>query len=410
MGLPETNLNTRYEPTESRIISPPDSHSGICDVTPRDTFDDSGYVEAQSFTGTNPFFCTEGNEFERPNTFLDAVYPLPQSSPFPSSSQSSDNSILDFDTSPRAAIRPGRSDDLSEDVDCIDASSLRSIHQPIFCQPSRSFPIREGSTGVDVAQFTISSYSNLNEEEIKAERSRTTYCNDSRTFPLTGNNFFPSESGRDSMRVLTSQEDIEDDVPSDISIDFLSDPHPWETIGRILKLERPEPSIVESVKINFTKDREGVGYVSPERSGTCNARSSDTTSFETRINDKSTDDIRVVSSTDPTIFEIADPEVLDAIDKMATDIPDLPCADSSTRPLFNPEPPSTTRGDIDPYIHMQALQEVPSIPVMHYTPNGQSRSSSPLAIIVGTTAAELDVDMTFDGPCLFGDSDLEEDE
>ena len=406
MGLPGTYLNTKYEPTESGILSPHDSPSGICDVTPRDAFDDSGYVEAQLFTGTNPFFCTKGNEPERPNTFPDAVYPLPRSSPFPSSSQSSDSSILDLDTSPPAAIRPGRLDDHSEAIDCVDASSLRYIHQPIFRQPSRSFPIREGSTGVDETQFTISSYSNSNEEEIKAEQSRTTYCNDSRAFLSTGNNLrqiFPSESGRDYMRVLTSQEDIEDDVPSDISIDFLSDPHPWETIGRILKLERPEPSTVQSVKINFTKDREGVGYVSPERSCTCNARSSDTTSFGTRINDKPTDDIRVVSSADPTIFEIADPEVLYAVDQMATDIPDSPCADNSTRPLFDAEPPSTTRG-------MQALQEAPSIPVTHYTPNGHARSSSPLAIIIGTTAAELDVDMTFDGPCLFGDSDLEEDE
>lgn len=396
MGLPDTNLNTRYEPTESGIPSPPDSPSGICDVTSRDAFDDSGYAEAQSFTGTNPFFCTEGSEPERPDTPLDAVYPLPRSSPFPSSSQSSHNSILDLDTSPRATIHPGRSDDLFEDVDCVDASSFRSIHQPIFRQLSRSFPIHEGSTGVDEVQFTVSPYSAL--------------CDDIPAFPSIGNDLrhtFSSVSGRDSNQVSTSNEDIEDDVPSDVSIDFLSDPHPWETIGRILKLEPPEPSAVQSVKIDFTKDREGTGYVSPEGPDTCSARSSDGISFETRISDKPADDIRVASSADPPIFEIADPEVLDAVDRMAIDTPDSSCANPT---LCDAEPASTTRGVVVPYIHVHTLQEAPSIPVIHYTPNEHARSSSSLAIIVGTTAAEPDVDMTFDGPCLFGDSDLEEDE
>lgn len=396
-SLPGTIPNSSHEHTESGILSPPDSPLGICGVTFQDAFDDSGYAEVRSFTGTNPCFRTERNGPEWPNAFLgDVVYPLPRSSPFSSSSRSSNNSILDLDTSPRAPIHPGRSDDLSEDVDYVDASSSRSIHRPIFRQSPQSPSIREGSNDVDAARFTISSFTDLNEEDLAAKRPRTVCCNDSCTFPSTGNNdfqdLFSSESGRGSIRDLASLKIAEDDLPSDISIDLLSDPHPWETIGRILKLEPPDPPTLQPVEINFTKDREGVGYISPEMSGTCSARSSDAASFETMINDKPTHDIRVASSGDLRIFEIAGPEVPDADDPMAANTPDSLCVNNSTRLLLDAEPPFKTRNEVDPC-----------------TPNEHARSSNPLAIIVGTTAAEPDVDVTFDGPCLFGDSDLEED-
>ncbi|KAH0839745.1 hypothetical protein J3R83DRAFT_685 [Lanmaoa asiatica] len=393
-SLPGTDPNMRYEVTESGVLSPPDSPR-ICDVTSWNAFDDSGYAEAQLFAGGNPFLYTEGNELEKPSTFLDAVHPLPRSSPFPSGSHSPDNSILDLDTSPWAAIWFGRSDDLPEnDDDCVDASSLHSIRQP-----SWSCYIREGSAGVG-------------EEELEPERSRTT-CYDKRAFPSTGNNelcTFPPEHGRDSIQFLTSQKVTEDNVPSGISIDFLSDPHPWETIGRILKLEPLKPPAAQSMKISFTKGREGVGCVSPERSGICNARSSAPTSFEMRTDDQSTDDIHVTSSAGPPLLEIADLEVPNADDRTAVDTPDSPCANNSTWPLFNAAPPSTTLGEDDPYTQVHSLQEVPSILVVRCTRNEHSRFSNSLAIIAGTTEAESDVDMTFDGPCLFGDSDLEEEE
>lgn len=407
IGLPET---PRYEPTESSVLLSPDFPPRICDVKLWDTSDESANAKAQLFTGANPYLYTEGDEFGKLNTFPDAVDPLPRSSPFPSSSQTSDNLILDLDTSPLAAIRFGQFNHLSEeDDDCVDASSLRSIRQQ-----SRIFSIREGSVPVDDVQSTISSSTSSDEEELELEQSRTTRCDDNGTFPSTENNdfrySFPSEYGRDSIRVLTSQEVTEDNVPSDISIDFLSDPHPWETIGRILKLQPPEPSAAQSVKISFTKDREGVGYTSPETSGTCNARSSDTTSFETRIDDEPPDDIHDASSANPPILEIAELEVPDSDGRMAVDTPNSPRANNSTRPLFDAGPLSTTHGELDPCSHVRMLQEVPPIPVIHCTQNEYTQSSSPIAIIVGTAVAEPDVNITFDGPCLFGDSDLEEDE
>ncbi|KAF8450725.1 hypothetical protein L210DRAFT_3756245, partial [Boletus edulis BED1] len=233
---------------------------------------DIGYeprcAEAQLSTGSNLFSCRQGSEPEWPSKSLDAVYPLPRSSPFPSSSPSSDNSILDLDTSPCAAIRPGQPDDLSED------ESLRSICWPRFRQPSGSFSIREGLTCVDEAQLTISSPTHLNEEVPENKQFRTTYCNYGRaSLPAENYDSPSSESAHDSISVLASKEVTEDDAPNDVSIDFLSDPCPWETIGRILKLDAPEPSAAHSVKVNFTKDREGVGYVSYEGSRTCPARS-----------------------------------------------------------------------------------------------------------------------------------------
>lgn len=407
-GLPESNLNTRYKATKNDILSPPDSPSGICDAS-RNAFDDIGYAEAQLFTRTNPFFCTEGNELEWPNTFLDAVHLLPRSSPPPSSLQSSDNSILDLDTSPWAAIRPGRSDDLSEDdVGCVEAASLRPIPRPIFRQPLQSSPIHEDLTGMDEAQFSASSFT----KEPEAKRSRTIWCDDGRAFPPTGNHVFQpastSESKRSSIRVLTRGQVTEDDAPCDIiSIDFLSDPNPWVTIGNILKLKPPEPSAARSVEINFTKDRKGVGYVSPERSGICDTRSFNATSIETRIHDKLPDDIHAACNADPPILNLEASTVDNCV---APDTPDSPRADNSRRPLFHAGPPVTNRSEVNPYIHVHALQDALLIPVIHCTQNEQTRSPAPLAVIVETTAAEPDFDMTFDGPCLFGESDMEEDE
>lgn len=407
--LPGTNPNPRYEPTENSGLLSPDSPR-ICDIKSWDAFDGSANAEAQLYTGANPFFCTEGDEFEKPNAFPDAVDPLPRSSPLPSSSQTSDNLILDLDTSPLAAIRFGQSDHLSEeDDDCDDTSSLRSVRLQ-----SQIFSIHEGSVPVDDVQSTISLLTSSDEEELKLEQSRTTRYDDHRAFPSTGNNdfqhTFPSEYGSDSIRVLTSQGVTEDNIQSGISIDFLSDPHPWETIGRILKLQLSKPSAAQPIKISFTKDREGVGYVSPETSGTCNAWSSDATSFETRIDDEPPGDTHVASSADPPILEIAELEVPNSYGRMAVDTPDSPCANNSMRPLFDAEIPATTRGEVDLYDHVRTLQEVPPIPVINCTQNEHIRSSSPLAITIGTAVAEPDVDVTFDGPCLFSDSDLEEDE
>lgn len=382
------------------------------DVTSWNTVDDSGYTEPQLLTGFNPFFRTEGNELDRSNAFPDSVYPLPRSSPFPSSSQSSDNPILDLDTSPLAAVRFGRPDDLSEeDNDCMDTTKLRSIPRPIFRQSSQSFSIREGPPGVDEARSTIPPSTNSDEEELEAERSRTTCCNNNPASPSANNDFghsFPS--GHHTIQVLTSQKVTEDDALNRISIDFLSDPHPWETIGRILKLKPPRPCAAQSVTVSFTKDREGVGYVSLERSDVCNARSSDAIFFEPRIDDQSTDGFHVVSSADPPILEIVDLEVPNADDHMAVDGPEPPCANNSIRLLFDAGSPSTTLGEVDPCTHVHALQGASLIPVIHCTQNEHTRSSSPFTIVVGKTTAKPDVDMMFAGPCLFGDSDLEDDE
>ncbi|KAG8218464.1 hypothetical protein J3R82DRAFT_4094 [Butyriboletus roseoflavus] len=410
INLPETNPNPRYgyEPTANSALLPPDSPR-MHDAKSWNTFNDSAYTGARLFTGASPLLCTEGNAPEKPNTFADTIGPLPWSSPFLSGLQSSNQSILGLGASPCAANRFRQSDHLSEEEDdCDDVSLLRSIRQP-----SRNFFMRDDSVRVDETRSTISSFTD-SDEELELGLSRTTYYDDNRTLSLTGNSdfrcSFPSEYGRDSIRVLTSQESTEDNIPSGILVDFLSDPRPWETIGRILKLKPPEPPAVRSVEISFTKDREGVGYVSPERSGTCNARSSDATSSETRIDNKPSDDINVASSGNLPMLEIVELEVPNADGRMTVESPDSTWANDSARPLFDTGPPSTTRGEADPYIHMDTQQEFPPIPVIHCTQNKHTQYSSYLSITVGTTVAEPDVDLTFDGPCLFGESDLEEDE
>lgn len=201
-------------------------------------------------------------------------------------------------------------------------------------------------------------------------------------------------------------QEVTENAPSDIPIDFLSDPHPWETIGRILKLKPPRACAVQSVTINFTKDREGVGYVSPEKSGTCDARPSDA-SFETRIDDTPADDTHGTSDVEPPIL---DSEVSIVDSRITIDTPDSPCTSNSTWPLLDEGPPFTAPAEVPAHVHVHPPQEAPSILGTHCTQNEHTRPSPPLANIVGATAPEPDVDVTFDGPCLFGDSDLEEDE
>lgn len=394
IGLPESSLNGGYDPTEGGTPSPSGSPSGIYDATPQDALDDTGSAETQLLTGVDPFSRARGDEPEWSNPFLDSIRLLPRSSPISPSSQSSDNSILNLDTSPWAAIRPGQSSDsYEEDIDCIGS---------ILCQPSRSFPICEGSTGVDEVEVTVLPFTNLAVEQIEA--ARMTCCNGGRASPPIRNNGFRhssvSDSGCDSIQVLVDQQVTKDDRPSSISIDFLSDPHPWETIDRILKLKPPEHPAVQCAKINFTKDREGVGYVSPE-----NSRSSDA-AFETRINDKPTDNICVASSANPSVL---DPEVFAVDNRMTIETPSSAFASDSTQLLLDTRPHFTTPPEVDPRIHLHPLQETPSIPV-HCVRSEHTRSSTPLATTVETALAEPDIDVTFNGPCLFGDSDLEEDE
>ena len=387
MGLHEPNPSQRYSLTESGIHSLPDSPLR---VTSWDTVDSSGCVKTPSLTGVSSSFRTEGNGPERSNTFPGPTYILPPPSPFPSSPQSGSDLIADPDTSPLGAIRFER----------------------LARQSSQSFSIRDGSAGVDEAQSVISSFTNSDQEGSEAERSYTARFNNNLAFPPTAYNDFgpspPSEYGRDTIRVVTSQQVAEDDVLNGISIDFLSDPHPWETIGRILKLEPSGPSAAQSI-VGFTMDREGVGYVLPESSNARNARSSDVISLETRMDGGSTSDIHVISSTGPPILEIVDLDMPNADNGMAIYARQLACTTDSSRSLIDTGSPPTTQGEDDPFTPVHAAQVALYIPVVHCNRNEHAPSSSPFTIIVETTT-NPDVDVMFAGPCLFGDSDLEEDE
>lgn len=407
-GLYEPNPNLSYWLAEDDVLSLSDAPSSIRDVASWNTVGHSAHAGAQLLTGVNPLFHTQGNEPDGSNIFSDSVDPLPRSSPFPPSSQSSDNSILNLDTSPLAAIRFRRPDDHSEEGNCLDTTKLYPIPRPTSRQSSQCFFVRGGSAGVDEARPTISS-TNSDIGELETEGSLTTCCSNNLAFLSTRNNdirnSFPPG------RVLTSQEVTEDDRPSRNLIDFLSDPHPWETIGRILELKPPGPSAAQSMTVRFTKDREGVGYISFERSDASNTSSSHATSAETETNDDSTDDVHVVSGVDAPILEIANAEVPNADDRMAMDPHELPCANNSILPLFNVSSPPTTLGEVGPCAHAHALREAPLLPAIHCTQNEDTRFSPPLTTIVGTTidTSEPDVDMVYAGPCLFGDSDLEED-
>ena len=400
-GFDEPDRNTRYWSPEGGILSPPDSPSRICDILSQRGMDDPRHTETQMLTGVHTSFRTEGN---RSDALLDSVYPLPRSSPFASSSQSSNESLLDLDASPLAGISCARRPNDQSIDDCMDTRNFDLI--PRLCPSSQSFFVCDGPASVDEAQSTILSFTNSDGEELEAERSRATcYDNNFTSLSTASNEFrgpFPSECRHDTFQIATGFEVTEDDVSNGISIDFLSDPHPWETIGRILQLEPPGSSATRSTH-NFTNNREGVGYVSRERSDAFDARLPDVTFFETRIDDESEDNACAVPTTDPPVLPNADLEVGNTDDCMAVNTAESPCVDSSTMPLLVRESPAAAASNA--FVDVNTLHGAPSIPVVHCTKREDTRSAFP-----PTAAAEaIAPEPIFAGPCLFGDSDLEED-
>ncbi|KAG9317286.1 hypothetical protein JVU11DRAFT_1482 [Chiua virens] len=381
-GLYGIDPNPRYGPTESDTSSAPGSPYRNPEVTSWDTRRDNSKIS-------------------------DAFDPLPwsRSSPLPSSSQWSDNLILNLDTSPCGATRLGRPDAHSSREDCayMDASESSSNFLPAFCRSSWSFSSEEGSAAVCETQRTTSLLIDSPGEETEAERVRDFPSIEDGDYRHT----FPGGYGCDGLRFSTSPEVAECNVSSCISVDFLSDPHPWETIGKILKLASTEPSIVRSVKFDFTRDREGVGYVS-EGSRAYDGLHSHVSSFETGIDAKPTNDIHAMSSADRSILEIADLEVPHTDDRMAIDTTLSPHISNSTVPLLNGAFPSTAPREVDE-TRVHARQDSEALPTLAIHVDSHTQSLSPITITVETTSVVPVPDLTFAGPCLFGDSDLEED-
>ncbi|KAF9231005.1 hypothetical protein BU15DRAFT_82934 [Melanogaster broomeanus] len=357
------------------------------------TFDDSGYAEQQHSVNLYPHTPPPYGFKWSNNTFQEPTFPL---TPCPSGSQTSDNlnTILDFDTSPlTASLRFGLSDVRTkplrsaafQEATCSDEEDHDVTTKPIFIHSAASSPF-SSTDALEVGHFdTIYCAEPKND------------CAASSTADDTLRNMSLSKIRRDSIQVSPSTGIIEDIVPNDLPLDFLSDPDPWATIGQILNLEPAEQHVEQSAEIEFTKEREGVGY---DRS----RMSSPSTIFglyheHTLLYPR----LRTgwMTACYPTL-RVSHGMTLspDHLSNLAYLL--------MLQNAFNIASPKMKKPVMaDACKRASPVGSIVATAVAEYTHAKRGRDSSSTA---GATAAEVDDDVMYNGPCLFGDSDFEEDE
>ncbi|KAF9230524.1 hypothetical protein BU15DRAFT_69127 [Melanogaster broomeanus] len=404
------------------------------------TFDDSGYAEQQHSVNLYPHTPPPYGFKWSNNTFQEPTFPL---TPCPSGSQTSDNlnTILDFDTSPlTASLRFGLSDVRTkplrsaafQEATCSDEEDHDVTTKPIFIHSAASSPfhrpvristceapvnvivspicerkMRTGSRTFSIPYTVVPSRRNDCAASVDSGLIRCATCL-SRRFDVTPFKFSPSTGI------------IEDIVPNDLPLDFLSDPDPWATIGQILNLEPAEQHVEQSAEIEFTKEREGVGYGSIRRSNVSNHGSFDAMSSprpeRPKPDVKPINNFWTVSRAHSPV-----PEIGDRLDDCTLPhTPSIPRDDTVARPPvqlgLSPDatkcfqhrlPENEKASHADACKRASPVGSIVATAVAEYTHAKRGRDSSSTA---GATAAEVDDDVMYNGPCLFGDSDFEEDE
>lgn len=185
---------------------------------------------------------------------------------------------------------------------------------------------------------------------------------------------------------------------TDLPLDFLADPDPWTTIGRILQVERLQAtSHVASPNeqlIEFTKGREGVGHPSQAEttvsSSVSTGTASDSSANETGVESMkpSEDNSRFPPRTASSAGSVRKP----LQDAFAHDLNATDAGVESSQPLGSRPSYSDKHG--------------PTYGVVARTIGGQS--SNDLECRVSGDSPGEGLDVVYDGPCLFGDSDPED--
>ena len=201
-------------------------------------------------------------------------------------------------------------------------------------------------------------------------------------------------------------------VPSDLPLNFLTDPDPWATIGRTLKLEPlPGPSPRDEPLVDYTKGREGVGYTQDERclsdlpsaSPVSLQKSSNVVSVEHSVQDGILPSrvTLITSSPCPDLHGVVYDDV-----KVSRCILNCPVRNSD---LFSP-----SRSRPSSHAGLNCVADgggeygwgTGAVGVFRPDPvHGQLESAHR---VPETCLREVDVEMCFDGPCLFRDSDFED--
>ncbi|KIM68493.1 hypothetical protein SCLCIDRAFT_956478 [Scleroderma citrinum Foug A] len=334
--------------------------------------------------------------------------PLPQSSPWTSDSPITEgDAILEFEISPTAPPSPIAewSDDQSMSFPHYMRStkqtgpgtvsrkyerpnlSHRAFHSPTWENSSHS------SSMISLNPFPLKPASpNLRNSDRFTSHNMQPNSPDSPVFPT-----------EDGTKIT---------VPSDLPLDFLTDPDPWATIGRTLKLEPlPGPSPRDEPLVDYTKGREGVGHTQDERclsdlpsaSPVSSQMGIDVVSVEHSVQDGifPSGVTLITSSPCPDLHGVVYDDV-----EVSRCILNCPVRNSD---LFSP-----SRSRPSSHAGLNCVADgggeygwgTGAVGVFRPDPvQGQLESAHR---VPETCLGEVDVEMCFDGPCLFRDSDFED--
>ena len=359
---------------------------------------DTGNIETDDIFAYDPPEQSPILMMNRPSS------PLPRSSPWTSDSLLAEpDTILEFDTSPRAPPSP-----IAGWPDSQSTAFSHYMHRP-----------RQTRLG-----FRTSEHCNWPHRTPTSENSHSSSIISLNPFPLKPafpnprlSSNFTLHNAQPPSPVLSAEGRPKTSVLSDLPLDFLSDPNPWKTIGMILQLE---PSLDSSCTVSgdeqvvdYTKEREGVGYTQGEQ-GPFNLASVSSVPYQKSIETNSSQQPVQDSSLLPgvtaiTSFPCSDTQTIvhqwsdgdfSQSNSNSPNNRDNLCASSQSRPSSPAEPD---------YIAVEDSEydaEIGTVEV--FDPDPWEVQPESTRHVPDTRMREVDMEMCFDGPCLFRNSDFED--
>ncbi|KAI6128875.1 hypothetical protein EDD16DRAFT_1545845, partial [Pisolithus croceorrhizus] len=346
---------------------------------------DGGYANSRT-----PF-CTPGPLWTRNNRFS----PLPGSSPFTTDSSMMDvdpDVILEFESSPRLPPSP-----IAEWSDNQFAMFGQRLQAAQCIHPSQ-----DTGDGSDLERFQHLPRISIGSDEFSGSMIQSSPQLSSPFLPpqptFQGLEFSDSPNQVHGIHETQLVKDNPAIVPmTDLPLDFLADPDPWTTIGRILQVEHLQATFPVASSngrpIEFTKGREGVGH--PSQAERCVSSSVsmgsvlDTSANETGVEsqrpfgDSSRSPPRIASS----VGSVRNP----LQDALAHDLDAFDDGVELSQPLRS---------------WPSYLDECgPTYGVGAQAIGGQAPNELECRVSSGPPGEGFDV--VYDGPCLFGDSDPE---
>lgn len=355
-------------------------------------FRDGGHTERRNSKAP---FSTLGPPWARSNQFS----PLPRSSPFTTDSSFMDvdrDMILEFESSPRPSPSP-----ITEWSNTNEQSIMFGHYLPAT---QHIHPSKDPGHGSDLGHFQPLSRISTSSDKFSASKIHSSpelspsFLSHQPTF--RGLEFSDSPDRVHCIHETQPVKDNSDIVPmTHLPLDFLSDPDPWATIGRILQVERlkvtSDVTSSSECPIDFTKGREGVGYsVKTGRNVTSSV-------FTGAVSDSSPKDTAVGSN---QYFGDNDYSLSRTAFRFG----------SVHKPLEDALAHDLNTFDIDVNLSSPLQSWPPYLKKNGPTEEGdgtrmmEDHSLNELECRTSEVSPEKSVDMVYDGPCLFGDSDPED--